>query len=79
MKPYYKKGGFFDRLDRFSRWIDYVLDAFGIMYFIPGFRGISIHKRWLHEMEMELKEAFDGVAEAKEDYNKSKYWWMRAK
>ena len=77
MKQYYKQGGFFDRLDRFSRWIDCMLELYGIMYFIPGFREISIHKSWLHEMEIELKEAIGDVAEAKEDYNKSKYWWMK--
>jgi hypothetical protein len=79
MQPYYKKGGFFDRLDRFSRWLDYMLDAYGIMWFIPGFRKIAITKFWIDDSVLDVEFAKTNMANVIEEYNREKYWWMRAK
>lgn len=79
MKPYYKKNGFFDRLERFSHRIDYILEVYGIIYFIPGFGGIALAKYLIREREFELEIAKQDLEEAKENYNREKYWWMRAK
>ena len=77
MKPYYKRGGFFDRLDSFSRWIDYMLEAYGIMYFIPGFRKIAVAKFWVDEAVFDLEIARHDLEEARQNYNKVKCFWMK--
>lgn len=79
MKPYYKNGGFFDRLERLSDWIDDHIDRsidcfhfYGIMYFIPGFSRLSVYKFW-------IREHFVQHEYIRFRYNREKYWWMRAK
>lgn len=79
MKPYYKKNGFFDRLDTFSRWFDYHYDVYGILYFVPWLREMAMSAYWIAELEIDLKLIQQDLEEAKENYNREKYWWMRAK
>jgi len=86
MKPYYKHGGFFDRLERFSDWIDfefnrieYRLELYGLMYFIPGFREISIARFWVDDAALDVEFAKRNLANQIATYNREKYWWMRAK
>ena len=80
MKPYYKRGGFFDRLDRFSRWFDYHYDEYGILYFIPVFRKFSIFNYEIKRARM----CRDYFSMCRADtyayiYNREKYWWMGSK
>lgn len=73
--PYYKKNGFYDRLERFSRWIDYKfyqIDQYGILYYVPGFRKIAMVNTWIKECEIELDHF-------RRMYNRDKYFWMAKK
>jgi hypothetical protein len=77
MKPYYKKGGFFDRLERLSDWIDDEIDMavdylrwYGIMYFVPGFRRLTFLSKWLDINRRDIEKH-------RREYNKIKYWWMK--
>lgn len=86
MKPYYKKGGFFDRLERFSDWVDFEvyrienrLKLYGLMYFIPGFRKISVTRFWVDDAALDVEFAKRNLEKQIETYNREKYWWMRAK
>lgn len=79
MKPYYKRGGFFDRLEQWSHKIDYILKVYGIMYFIPGFRKFARIRYRINERECELYIAQQDLLEVRNEYNSKKYWWMRAK
>lgn len=79
MKPYYKQGGFFDRLERLSKLIDYYIDVYGFLYLVPGFRRISVLNSYLEDSKYALEEAIADVEHYKRLYNKQKYWWMSAK
>lgn len=91
MKPYYKQGGFFDRLERFSDWIDDQICRPQILRIISenidnhwfllkkleGMRPKTILGKKLRVAEMWSKEyAIDRLVNL---YNQEKYWWMRAK
>lgn len=86
MKPYYKRGGFFDRLERLSDWIDdridtylYILRKFGFLYYVPMCRHMAIMANFInHCADYEnyyRKTRIDKINQ----YNSEKYWWMRAK
>lgn len=86
MKPYYKKGGFFYWLERLSDWIDDEIDSieyhfklYGFMYFVPGFRKIAVSKFWIDDSVLDVEFAKKNLANEIAEYNREKYWWMRAK
>lgn len=86
MKPYYKRGGFFDRLERLSDWIDdeiysieYHFKLYGFMYFVPGFRKISVLKFWVDDAASDVEFAKRNLEDEIKKYNREKYWWMMAK
>jgi len=91
MKQYYKHGGFFDRLERFSDWLDDQLCRPQILRIISenidnhvflfqkleGMRPKTILGKKLRVAEMWSKEyAIDRLVNL---YNSEKYWWMREK
>lgn len=86
MKPYYKQNGFFDRLERLSDWIDdqidkylYIIRKFGFLYYVPMCRHMAIMGNFInHCADYEIyyrKTRIDKINQ----YNREKYWWMRAK
>lgn len=86
MKPYYKQGGFFDRLERLSKIMDTALREFmfdfedyGIFYFIPGFRKIATLRRNIADYDDDIRYIKGCQAREIDVYNREKYWWMRAK
>lgn len=70
VEPYYKKNGFFDRLEKISDWIDWGIwnfrwrieesiddfKSFGFMYFIPEHFSTVANKRYWLEAELEAPE-----------------------
>lgn len=90
MKPYYKKNGFYDRLERFSEWFDgwfyyyisnvvFSLKFYGFMYYIPGFRRLSIKSAYIRENKQYIAYCEDSISELTEEYNREKYFWMAKK
>lgn len=91
MKPYYKNNGFFDRLERFSDWIDDQICRPQILRIISGLihHHINMHERinstqpktrtgrlLKREESWNREYAIDNLIDL---YNREKYWWMRAK
>jgi hypothetical protein len=54
-----------------------MLEAYGIMYFIPGFRKIAVAKFWVDEAVFDLEIARHDLEEARQNYNKVKCFWMK--
>lgn len=91
MKPYYKRGGFFDRLERLSDWIDnQIYRPFGLkriaeemddcIYWINRLsNSMSKYLFNREEARIEVRALNLELAEFKLLYNREKYWWMRAK
>lgn len=91
MKPYYKRGGFFDRLERLSEWIDNQISRpFDLQrideemeycnYWIARLSNPT--SRNLVDREFASIEVMTlrlKLIEFECLYNKIKYWWMRAK
>lgn len=86
MKPYYKRGGFFDRLERLSTSIDLKIDmyllmlkTFGILYYVPFFRRLAVIANFIdHCADSENYYAVARI-NTTDLYNQEKYWWMREK
>lgn len=91
MKPYYKKNGFFDWLERLSDWIDDQMCRPQNLRIISGLIDHHINMmerinstqpktrtgRLLKSEERWNREyAIDNLIDL---YNREKYWWMRVK
>lgn len=91
MKPYYKKNGFFDSLERLSNWIDDQICRPQILRIISEL--IDHHINMMERINSTQPKTRTGRLVKKEEiwnreyaidnlidlYNDKKYWWMRAK
>jgi len=91
MKPYYKENGFFDRLERFSDWIDDEMSRPQILKIISENidHHINMHER-INSMRpktrtgrlLKIEESWNreyAIDNLIDLYNREKYCWMRAK